>query len=200
MRNITQYSATATRVANSIFLHFQSLENPDYADWVLALMRKGFKKSEAVVEFQRRGMTVSAGGRIVFPVERSFEAKKQQERIREAQRDAAKQMRPLGVLKPLTPKQPSSIEKTLAEMQERAARMEAMAAEARRGLPPRMREAIPVAPAAKPRPVPPPPASNPVAPVEQRRVPISDVDKRIAELNSGFARLAEKAKQARRGL
>lgn len=164
---------------------------PDMMDWVLALMRRGFSKDEAKALFFKEGYLIDSKGYIVTPAPKSVESRRNIQPRRELAAQSNRQI---------------SIDKTLAEMDARSKRMEAMAEAARRG-----RTTI------KP---PLPPAKTTTEPQIARKIedilcqpPVviespkpsrraveknsGDLDKKLRDLESGWDRLRRIAKEAR---
>lgn len=163
---------------------------PDIMDWTLALMRRGFSKDEAKALFFKEGYLIDAKGYIVPPAPKLAAPK------------VTVQKRPNLSTQS---NQQTSIDKTLAEMDARSRRMEAMAEAARRG-----RVTIkPPLPPAEPQPTrqfarkiedilrePPTVAQPPKAPSGATKANSGDLDKRLRDLESGWERLRRIAKEA----
>lgn len=164
---------------------------PDMMDWVLALMRRGFSKDEAKTLFFKEGYLIDAKGYIVTPAPKPAAPK-------------ATTHRRLNLA--TQSNQQTSIDKTLAEMDARSKRMEAMAEAARRG---RITIKPPLPPVKTPsepqiarkieyilhkHPAEVEPPKPPRRAVEEKS---GDLDRRFRELESGWERLRRIAKEAR---
>lgn len=179
---------------------------PDIMDWTLALMRRGFSKEEAKALFFKEGYLIDSRGSVVAPP-----AKKAAPKLKAAGNSQTN-------WSPTSDSKQYSIDKTLAEMEERRKRMATMAEAARTGRstikPPSVyREPhiprIEITPA-KVEPIPvarnieellrgsfDKPVKAKALPPQETKMGSSDLDKRFKDLNSGWERLRRMAQEAR---
>lgn len=164
---------------------------PDIMDWTLALMRRGFSKDEAKALFFKEGYLIDAKGYIVTPTPKRVAPNLTVQRRPNLSTQSNQQ---------------KSIDKTLAEMDARGKRMEAMADAARRGRitikPPQPSIEPPAEPvfARKVESIlrqPPTVIEPPKPPRRESETNSGDLDRRLRELESGWERLRRIAKEAR---
>jgi hypothetical protein len=64
MKNTAQYKFTAKKIIAKLTERLEKEESPLYADWIISLMREGFKKQDAVDAFRKSKFILLADGSI----------------------------------------------------------------------------------------------------------------------------------------
>lgn len=64
MKNTAQYKFTAKKIIAKLEARLEKESNPLYADWIISLMRDGFKKQDAVAAFRKSKFILLADGSI----------------------------------------------------------------------------------------------------------------------------------------
>lgn len=75
MKNTAQYRFTAKKIIAKLEARLEKEQSPLYADWIISLMREGFKKQDAVDAFRKSKFLLLADGSIV-PKDRQKELKR----------------------------------------------------------------------------------------------------------------------------
>lgn len=64
MKNTAQYKFMAKKIIAKLEARLEKESNPLYADWIISLMREGFKKQDAVAAFRKSKFILLADGSI----------------------------------------------------------------------------------------------------------------------------------------
>lgn len=86
MKNTAQYKFTAKKIIAKLEARLEKESNPLYADWLISLMREGFKKQDAVAAFRKSKFILLADGSITTKAllkERRLREKPLAEEVRE---------------------------------------------------------------------------------------------------------------------
>lgn len=87
MKNTAQYKFTAKKIIAKLEARLEKESNPLYADWLISLMREGFKKQDAVAAFRKSKFILLADGSITTKTllkERKLREKLLAEEVRES--------------------------------------------------------------------------------------------------------------------